>query len=190
MKKNKKWNPLQPYDLLSTGRYSTFQRPHFSFVLAVRSTWLGRFDVVNLKIWWYYTGKELNIKHIAAQLSLLCTAHDPFCDQPPHLCRIRSKLPEVIEGVRNLRTINNNFASQGIQRHHSLQMYRSVVALRQIPSCKSIANGIEWWKRCMIISAGTRHDNCPKFYTARFSSYKFHTAKVRNLRHFSWELTA
>ena len=114
---------------------------------------------------------ELHIKHIAAQLSLLCTTHDPFCDQPPHLCRIRSKLSEVIEGVRYLRTINNNFVSQGIQRHHSLQMYRSVVGLKQIPSCKSIANRIECWDRCMIISAGTLQLNnrrlmeCPKLTT-------------------------
>ena len=32
-----------------------------------------------------------------------------------------------------------------------------------------------------------RHDICPRFYTARFSGY---TAKVRNLRHFSRELTS
>ena len=31
---------------------------------------------------------------------------------------------------------------------------------------------------------GPRHDIFPKFYTARFSGYKFYTTKVRNLRHF------
>ena len=34
-----------------------------------------------------------------------------------------------------------------------------------------------------------RHDICQKIYTARFSGYSFYTAKVRDLRHFSTELT-
>ena len=36
----------------------------------------------------------------------------------------------------------------------------------------------------------TRHDICPKIYTATFSGLKFYSAKVHSLRHFSRKLTA
>ena len=39
------------------------------------------------------------------------------------------------------------------------------------------------------VLSSIRQDICPKFYTARFSGYKFYTAKVRNLQHFHRKLT-
>ena len=54
----------------------------------------------------------------------------------------------------------------------------------------SMSRGSFWFLiLCIDRYEISRHDICPKFYTARFSGFKFYTAKVRNLRHFSRKLT-
>ena len=53
-------------------------------------------------------------------------------------------------------------------------------------NCKKHTNLENRWYRHITWA---RHDICPKFYTARFSGYKFYTTKVRNLWRFSRKWT-
>ena len=79
---------------------------------------------------------------------------------------------------------------QGYSSFHSSQMMFGPIFLHgQELIIYYVSN-----KECLcgktLLDGTYRHDISPNNYTARFSGWKFYTANVRNLRHFSREFTA